>query len=74
MAKIEHLEARLRDGQLVILDGANGTELERLGATMNQGGWCARAIAYHPDIVREVHRRYIDAGVDVITTNTFSAT
>ena len=58
----------------MILDGANGTELERLGVRMDQDLWCARALADHPDMVHEVHRRYIDAGADVITTNSFSAT
>lgn len=58
----------------MILDGANGTELERLGARMDHGVWCARALADHPEMVHEVHRRYIDAGADVITTNSYSAT
>ena len=58
----------------MILDGANGTELERLGARMDQDLWCARALADRPDLVHEVHRRYIDAGADVITTNSYSAT
>ena len=58
----------------MILDGANGTELERLGVRMDQDLWCARALADHPDMVHEVHRRYIDSGADVITTNSFSAT
>ena len=71
---IQQLEARLQSGGPVILDGANGTELERLGARMDQDLWCARALADAPDMVRRVHRRYIDAGADVITTNSFSAT
>ena len=50
----------------MIPDGANGTELERLGARMDQDLWCARALADCPDLVHEVHRRYIDAGTDVI--------
>ena len=58
----------------MILDGANGSELERLGARMDQSLWCARALADAPDLVRRVHRRYIDAGADIITTNSFSAT
>ena len=58
----------------MILDGAIGTELERLGAPMDHGVWCARAIAEVPDLVHQVHRRYIDAGADVITTNSYAAT
>ena len=74
MASIQRLEARLQTAGPVILDGANGTELERLGVRMDQGVWCARALADCPEMVHEVHRRYIDAGADVITTNSFSAT
>ena len=58
----------------MILDGANGTELERMGVRMDQDLWCARALADCPETVHRVHRRYIDAGADVITTNSFSAT
>ena len=72
MADIEQLQARLRDGGLVILDGAIGTELERLGVPMDEDVWCAKALADRPDLVREVHRSYIEAGADVITTNTYS--
>ena len=74
MTQFQQLEARLRTGGPVILDGAIGSELERLGARMDQEVWCARALADSPDIVHQVHRRYIDAGADVITTNSFSAT
>ena len=74
MEGLERLEALLEAGGPMILDGAIGTELERLGARMDQDVWCARAIADNSDAVHEVHRRYIDAGADVITTNSYSAT
>ena len=67
------LEQRLADGQVVILDGATGTELERLGAAMDDAAWCALATLSDPDLVRQVHRGYIDAGADVITTNTYAS-
>ena len=74
LAPIDRLESLLQGASPVILDGANGSELERLGARMDQSLWCARALADAPDVVRRVHRRYIDAGADIITTNSFSAT
>lgn len=74
MGSFPRLETRLQAGGPVILDGANGTELQRLGARMDQNLWCARALADCPDLVHQVHRRYVDAGADVITTNSFSAT
>ena len=55
---IERLDTRLRTGGPVILDGANGTELERLGVRMDQEVWCARALADCPDMVHQVHRRF----------------
>ena len=74
MVSIQRLEPRLRTGGPVILDGANGTELEHLGARMDQEVWCARALVDCPDMVHQVHRRYIDAGADVITTNSSTVT
>ena len=71
---MQRIDARLRNGGPVVLDGANGTELERRGARMDQDLWCARALADSPEMVHEVHRSYIDAGADVITTNSYSAT
>ena len=74
MTSIQRLETLARAGGPIILDGANGSELERLGARMDHELWCARALAECPDTVHQVHRRYIEAGADVITTNSFSAT
>ena len=58
----------------IILDGGIGTELERLGAPMDHEAWCAVALETHPQLVRDVHRSYIDAGADIITVNTYAAT
>ena len=74
MAPLHRLEARLQAMVPVILDGANGTEIERVGGRVDHDLWCARAIADHPDQVHEVRRRYIDAGADVIATDSYPAT
>ena len=66
------LQQRLEGGEVVILDGATGTELERRGVPMDEAAWDAAALAMHPDTVREVHEDYIRAGADVIITNTFA--
>ncbi len=70
----EHLQRRLDDDEVIILDGAIGTELERLGAPMHQEAWCAAALDSHPELVNTVHQSYIDAGADVITSNTYAST
>lgn len=67
------LQDRLDRGEIVLLDGATGTELERRGVPMNQVAWSAAANATHPSTVREVHEDYIRAGADVIITNTFAS-
>ena len=65
-------QGRLDAGEVVILDGAMGTELEKRGAPMDAVAWDAAALVTHPDLVRAVHEDYIEAGADVITTNTFA--
>ena len=68
------LTARLTKGEIILLDGGIGTELERLGAPMDHDAWCAVALETHPHLVKDVHRSYINAGADVITVNTYAAT
>tara|TARA_Y100001934_G_scaffold39800_1_gene47351 strand:+ start:29366 stop:30325 length:960 start_codon:yes stop_codon:yes gene_type:complete len=63
---------RLRGGKAVVLDGANGTELEERGAPQTSDAAWADCSATHPEIVRAVHEDYIRAGADIITTNTYS--
>ncbi len=65
------LDGKLAAGGVVVLDGATGTEVSRLGGQMDGAAWCAVANKTDPDIVRTVHEEYIRAGSDVITTNTF---
>jgi methionine synthase I (cobalamin-dependent) len=67
-----HLLARLLDPQqVVVIDGAMGTQLYAKGVFINQ---CYDELNLRtPDLVREVHRSYVDAGADVIETNTFGA-
>ena len=64
---------RLRSGDLVVLDGATGTELEARGAPQTSDASWAECSATHPEIVRDVHEDYVRAGADIITTNTYSA-
>ncbi|MDP6452695.1 MAG: homocysteine S-methyltransferase family protein [SAR202 cluster bacterium] len=66
------LQERLARGDVVILDGPTSTQLERKGLSNATGAWSALANLDRPDIVRQVHEEYIDAGADVITTNTFA--
>ncbi|MBR1488193.1 MAG: methionine synthase [Bacteroidales bacterium] len=55
--------------RILILDGAMGTMLQRHGLSGNSESFNLS----HPDTILDIHRAYIDAGADIITTNTFSA-
>ena len=66
------LHARVAAGEMVLLDGATGTELERRGVPMNERAWCGDATLGHAQILREIHQDYIRAGAEVIITNTFA--
>ena len=66
------LDEKLAAGDVIVLDGATGTEIRRLGGEMDPAAWCAVANRTHPDTVRSVHESYLDVGADVITTNTFA--
>jgi S-methylmethionine-dependent homocysteine/selenocysteine methylase len=58
----------------LILDGAMGTELQRRNVDVSLPLWSARSVADNPDTVLAIHRAYLDAGADIITTNTFRTT
>ena len=68
-----NLMQQLRAGGIVLLDGATGTELQRLGAKMDDAAWCAPATLSHEALLRSIHADYIRAGSQVITANTFAA-
>ncbi|MCU1735612.1 MULTISPECIES: homocysteine S-methyltransferase family protein [unclassified Pseudomonas] len=57
---------------LVILDGGMGRELQRRGAPFRQPEWSALALSEAPEAVVAVHRAYIEAGAQVITSNSYA--
>ena len=72
MAAYDGLQRKLDAGEVVILDGGTGTELERRGVPMDSVAWSGAALYTHPGIVRQVHQDYIRTGADIVITNTFS--
>ena len=57
---------------MIILDGGTGTLIQSLGAPMDGDTWCADANLTHPEIVRQAHRQYLDAGAEVLIANTYA--
>ena len=72
--------------RIYILDGATGTALQQFRLT--EADFRGKEFAQHPiplkgnndvlnitrpDVIRQVHQNYIDAGADIIETNTFNA-
>lgn len=57
--------------RLIVFDGAMGTMVQRYGLPPGQPPETFNIL--HPDIIEDIHRQYIEAGADVITTNTFGA-
>lgn len=55
-----------------ILDGGMGRELKRIGAPFRQPEWSALALIEAPEAVLGVHRAYVAAGAQVITTNSYA--
>ena len=68
------LKSRLNRGELILLDGALGTELELRQIATPLPLWSAQALFDSPDTVRSIHEDYVRAGADILTANTFRAT
>lgn len=62
------------EGTPILLDGGMGQEIYNRGGKGGYGEWAVAALHEGPDLVREIHRDYIVAGADVITTNTYGTT
>ena len=56
--------------RILILDGAMGT---MVGAVMGKVGNTDELNLSRPAVIEDIHRRYLEAGADIITTNTFSS-
>lgn len=62
----------LESDAVFVFDGAVGTRLYDKGVYINRSYDELNLTA--PDLVREVHREYVNAGADIIETNSFGAT
>lgn len=58
----------------LLLDGPTGTELIHRGFVEHPLLWTASAAETAPDLLAQVHRDYLRAGAELLTTNTFRTT
>lgn len=61
----------LKEGKFLLFDGAMGTMLQNAG--LKTGELPETYNITHPEVLTQIHREYVEAGCDVITTNTFQA-
>jgi 5-methyltetrahydrofolate--homocysteine methyltransferase len=65
---------------VLVFDGATGTSLQQMDLTADDFGGLAlegcneNLVFTRPDAVQAVHRQFLEAGCDVIETDTFGAT
>jgi 5-methyltetrahydrofolate--homocysteine methyltransferase len=88
MKKVDqHPLERILDNRIAIIDGAMGTTIRTYGMTeadirgerfkaskkslLNNGDLFSLT---KPDMIGDIHRRFLEAGADIIETNTFGAT
>lgn len=57
--------------EFTVIDGGLSTALEQSGADIGGPLWTARAVVDSPDLLEEAHRRYVEAGAEVITTASY---
>jgi methionine synthase I (cobalamin-dependent) len=60
------IQDKLKRGEVVLLDGGIGTEILRRNTT-----WADHQLMDMPELNRAIHRDYIHAGAEVISTNSF---
>jgi len=71
--RYEALMERLHGGARILIDGATGTELERRGVPLLENAWNSGGTDTHPDVLKRIHLDYLEAGAELIISNTFGS-
>lgn len=66
------IEALIAEKGVLLADGATGTNLFAMGLEAGEAPELLNDTA--PDTIRELHQRFVDAGADIILTNSFGGT
>ncbi len=59
MSNYRDIERRMKDREIILLDGAVGTQLQTMGVPIGTEAWAAAALETHPSTVRYMHEYYI---------------
>ncbi|MEM7133011.1 MAG: homocysteine S-methyltransferase family protein [Chloroflexota bacterium] len=70
--RYEKLAERMQNGEQILIDGATGTEVERRGAPKLEHAWNGGGAKTHPGMLKAIHSDYIQAGAQIIISNTFA--
>ena len=66
--------------RILVLDGAMGTAIQKFNLTAEDFGGSVHEgcnenlVLTRPEVIRRIHESYLEAGCDIIETNTFGAT
>lgn len=72
--RLDRLDELLAREPFAILDGGLATELECDGCDLDDPLWSARILVDAPTQLAAVHRRFADAGADIVATASYQAT
>ena len=77
--QVQALHAAIQE-RILVLDGAMGTAIQAVNLDAedfggpNLEGCNEHLVLTRPDVISAIHREYLDAGADIIETNTFGGT
>ncbi len=69
--RTHHFSMKFDTSKTYFLAGATGTEIQRRGFPTTLPLWSAGVLFEKPELLVDIYRDYINAGADIITTNTF---
>ncbi len=71
-ARIARANGLLRE-PFTVVDGGLSTSLEELGTHPDGELWTAQAVIERPELIVAAHRRFVDAGAEVVITSSYQA-
>ncbi len=73
MRSYRKLFNKILNGKKILIDGATGSEVERNGFERTDGAWLSKVCLSNPDLLLNIHKKYIESGAEVIISNTFGS-